>query len=51
MNKKEVIQSNNLIRPIAKLLVTKNKSQFRSSDDPDSDEWNNYKMNGKKVTL
>ena len=50
MNKKEVIHST-LIRPIAKPLVPKNKNQFRLLDDPDSDNWNDYKMNGEKVTL
>ena len=36
MNKNEVIHSI-LIRPIAKLLVPKIKSQFQLLDDPDSD--------------
>ena len=49
-DKKEVIHSI-LIRPIAKPLVPKNKRQFRLLDDPDSDNWNDYKMNGEKVTL
>ena len=40
-----------LIRPIAKLLVPINKSQFRLNDDPDSDNWNDYVMNGQKVTI
>ena len=35
MNKNETIHPS-LIRPIAKLLVPKNKSQFRLIDDPDS---------------
>ena len=48
MNKIEVIHSD-LSRPIAKLLVPKNKSQFRLLDDPDSDKWNHYKMKGKKL--
>ena len=50
MNKNELIHSS-LIGPIAKLLVPKNKSQFRLLDDPDSDNWNDYKANGEKVTL
>ena len=50
MNKNEVIHSS-LIRSIAKLLVPKNQSQFRLLDDPDSDNWNDYKMNGEKVSL
>ena len=50
MNKKEVFHSS-LIRPIAKLLVPKNRSQFRLIDDPDSDNWKDYKMNGEKVTI
>ena len=49
-NKNEVIHSS-LIRPIAKLLVPKNKSQFRLLDDPDSVNWNDYKMNREKDTL
>ena len=40
-----------MIRTIAKLLVPKNKSQFRLLDDPDSVNWNDYKMNGEKVSL
>ena len=39
-----------LIRPIAKYLVPSNKSQFRLHDGPDSDNWNDYIMNGEKVT-
>ena len=50
MNKNEIIHSS-LIRPIAKLLVRKSKSQFRLLNDPDSDNWKNYKMNGQKVTI
>ena len=38
-NRIEVILSS-LIRPEAKLLVPKNKSQFRLLGDPDSDNWN-----------
>ena len=49
-NEHEVLHSS-LIRPIAKLLVPRNKSQFRLLDDPVSDKWNAYKMNGEKVTL
>ena len=50
MNKNEVIHSR-LIRPIAKPLVPKNKSQFRLVDDPDSDNWNDYQMKREKVSL
>ena len=50
INKNGVIHSS-LIRPIAKLLVPKNKSQFRLSDDSDGDNWNDYKMNREKVSL
>ena len=39
-----------LIRPIAKLLVPTIKSHFRLYDDPDSDNWNDYVMNGEKDT-
>ena len=46
-NKNEVIHSS-LIRPIATLLVRKNKIQLRLLDDPDSDNWNDYKMQEKK---
>ena len=37
MNKNGVIHST-LIRPVAKLLVPSNESQFRFHDDPDSDK-------------
>ena len=47
MNKNEVIHSS-LVRPIEKILVPKNESEFRLLDDPDSDNWNDYKMNGEK---
>ena len=40
-----------MIRPVAKRLIPKNKNQFRLLDDPDSDNWNAYKMNGEKNTL
>ena len=50
MNKSEVFHSS-LIRPIAKLLVPKSKSQFRLTDDPGSHNWNDYRMNGGKVSL
>ena len=50
INKNEIIESS-LIRPIAKLLVPKNKSQFRLLDDPDSDNWHDYKLHGDKVTI
>ena len=48
LNKNEIILSK-LIRPIAKLSVPKNKSQFRLLGDPDSDICNDYKMNGEKL--
>ena len=38
--KKNGVLHSSLIRPIAKLLVPKSKSQFRLLDDPDSDNWN-----------
>ena len=50
MNENEIIHSN-LIRPTAKLLVPKNKNQFRLVDDPDSENWNDFLMNGEKVSL
>ena len=31
--------------------MPKNRIQFRLVDDPDSDNWNDYKMNAEKVTL
>ena len=37
-----------MIRPLSKLLVRTNKSQFRLYDDPDSVNWNDYIMNGEK---
>ena len=50
LNENEVIHSS-LIRPIAKLLIPKNKSQFRLLDDPDSDNWSDFEMDGEKVPL
>ena len=50
MNKNEVIHSR-LFRSIAKLLVPKNKSQFRLVEDPDSDNWNDYQMKARKVSF
>ena len=50
MNKIEVIHSS-LNWPVAKLLVPKNKSQFLLLDDFDSDNWNDFKMHGEKVTI
>ena len=49
MNKNGVIHSS-LIRPIAKLLVPTNWSQFRLYDDPDSDDLNDCIMPIEKVT-
>ena len=40
-----------MIKPIAKILVPKNKCQFRLLDDRDSDNWNDYIMRGEKVTF
>ena len=40
-----------LMRPIAKLLVPKIKSQFRLDDDPDSEKWNDFRMHGEKVRI
>ena len=48
LNKSEAVHSS-LIRPVAKLLVPKNKSQFRLADEPDSDNWNDCRMNGEKL--
>ena len=48
---KNGVDHSSLIRPIAKLLVPKNKRKFRLSGDPDTDNWNNYKTNGEKVTV
>ena len=50
MNKNEVIHSS-LIRPMAKLLVPKAKRQYRLLKDPESDKWNDFKINGGKVSL
>ena len=50
MKKNEVIHSS-LIRPIAKLLVPKNKNQFRLLDDPDSDKWDKYILHGKSYNI
>ena len=38
-----------LIRSISKLLVPKDKSQFRLDDDSDSDDWNYFKMKNEKL--
>ena len=48
MKRNEVIHSS-LIRPLAKLLVPKNKSQFQFLDDRDGGNWKDYKMHGEKV--
>ena len=40
-----------MIRPIAKLLVPKNKSQFRIYDDLHSDTWNDYILHAEKGTI
>ena len=50
MNKNGVIDPR-LIRQLAKLLIPKNKSQFKLVDDPDSENWKDFKMNGEKVTI
>jgi len=50
MHKNEVIHSS-LIRPIARLLVPETKSQLRLCEDPDSENWHDYVMNGEKVTI
>ena len=49
LKNKNGISHSNLIRPIAKLLVPENKSQFRSYGDSGSDDWNDFVMNGKKL--
>ena len=48
MKENEVIHSS-LNRPIANLLVPKNKNQFRLLDDPDSDNRTDYETKGKKL--
>ena len=45
----KVIHASSFV-PIAKPLVPTNKSQFRLFDDPDSDNRNDYEMNGEKAT-
>ena len=50
MNKDEIIHPN-LIRPLARLLVPENESQFRLYDDPDSANWNDFIMHGEKVKI
>ena len=40
-----------MIRPIAKFLLPTNQSQFRLRDDLDSAKWNDFVMNGEKVTI
>ena len=50
MNENEVIHSS-LIRPIAKLLVPKNNSQFPLIVDPDSNNWNDFKGDFKERKL
>ena len=49
-NKNGVIHLN-LIRLFAKVCVPENKSPFRLHDDPGSDNWNDYIMNGEKVAI
>ena len=49
-NSNGVIDSS-LIRPLVKLLVSTNKSQFRLIDDPDSDKWEDCVMNGENFTI
>ena len=39
----------NLIRPIAKLLVPTEKSQFRVYNHPNSENWNDYIKNGENL--
>ena len=50
MNKNGIIPWS-LIRTIAKLLVSSNKSQFGLRDDPYSDDWTDFVMNGGKATI
>ena len=50
MNKNGKMYSS-LIRPLAKLLVPTNASQFGLNDDPDSNNWIDYKMNKEKVSI
>ena len=50
MNKNEKIHPS-LIRPIAKLLVPKNRSQFRLVDDPDIGNWNDFLMKKEKIRI
>ena len=45
------VNHSSLIRPIAKLLVPGNKTQFHWLDDLDSDYWNDYKMKREKFSL
>ena len=50
MNKNGIFRSN-LIRPIAKLLVPEKKRHFPLYYDPHTDNWNDFGMNGEKVTI
>ena len=50
MNENGVIHSS-LIRPIEKLLVPKDKSQFQLLDDPDSDNYIDYIMLREKISI
>ena len=48
LNKMSVFDTRS-IRPLATLLVQENESFFRLYDDPDSDNWNDYRMNGENL--
>ena len=50
LNKNWVTHSS-LTRPIAKLLAPTEENQYRFYDDPDCDIWNDYIMEGEKVTI
>ena len=50
MNKNGVVDTI-LIRPLANLLLRQNKNQFRLYDDPDSDNWIDFMMNGEEITI
>ena len=47
--KKNVVIDTNLLRTLAIPSVPRNKSQFFLYDDPDSDNWNDYIVKGKKI--
>ena len=47
---KNGVSHSSLIRPVAKFLVSSSRSEFWFFDDPDSDKWIDYILNGENFT-